>query len=668
MTIGLKQLFHRHYRILAIAGVVILVQVVELLLLERKYDIFTGGFLQPYSYTSFTDRFLFLAASTWMDLFMFGSLGLVWFRLLDRSALRPLLSAYNFVFVSVSIMVLWLALKFKVLSYFNDTLNFLIIRNLGGGSLLEALRYVAQESTIIIIVMVLMMAAYFILRQPFARVESLTDPGVRHQPGTRVWLYLLVGLLLTTMLISLVNADPKLRYGLRKKTSFTLVSYALDAVSDWDRDGYGLFHYPTDAAFLDARIYPGALDVPDNGIDEDGYGGDFIMAGDMQDPLQGMMPKKKQHILLFILESTRWDLVDKHLNGQPVTPNIMSMLSDGTAIPYAYSHTGYTSTSLKATLNRTLSRSSNRLRTVDFLRQSGYELSFLSGQDESFGDIASSVGMDEEGVYLFDARNALEDRVYASMESASLKLSEARIVKQFQERTSELDWKRPQFIYVNLQSAHFPYTYPDMPALVNDVPIPRSEINFENRTWLEATYWNAIANADKAIGEMLGVLRKYGVYEDTLVVIMGDHGESLFDNNFLGHGHALDESQTHIPLIINRPGIDVGQAVGQVDIAQLFIELATGHFNPNEWVDREKGVFQLVGNMVRPQLIGTVRYGEVRTVLDLRMRNVFFSDLGKWVDFDEALQEPGLESRTREVLQLWEELRWQDYRAKHGLQ
>jgi len=38
MTIGLKQLFHRHYRILAIAGVVILVQVVELLLLERKYD------------------------------------------------------------------------------------------------------------------------------------------------------------------------------------------------------------------------------------------------------------------------------------------------------------------------------------------------------------------------------------------------------------------------------------------------------------------------------------------------------------------------------------------------------------------------------------------------------------------------------------------------------
>ena len=79
-------------------------------------------------------------------------------------------------------------------------------------------------------------------------------------------------------------------------------------------------------------------------------------------------------------------------------------------------------------------------------------------------------------------------------------------------------------------------------------------------------------------------------------------------------------------------------------------------------------MFQLVGNMVRPQLIGTVRYGEVRTVLDLRMRNVFFSDLGKWVDFDEALQEPGLESRTREVLQLWEELRWQDYRAKHGLQ
>lgn len=664
----LKLLFHSHYRILVIAGVVVFVQVIELSLLERKYDIFTGGFLQPYSYTIFSGRLRYLTVSTWMDLFMFGSLGLAWFHLSDRMRLRPLLSAYNYFFVSVSVMIVWLVTKFKVLSYFNDTLNFIIIRNLGGGSMLDALLYVAQESTVIGILLILITAVYFILRQPLARVAPHSDHGVRHQSGAGVWLYLFIGLLFTAMLISLVNADPELRYGMSKKTSFALITLVFDPVTDWDGDGYGLFQYPTDTAFLDARIYPGALDVPGNGIDEDGYGGDFIVQENLQDPLLGMIPKETQHILLLMLESARWDLVGKQLNGRPVTPNIMNILTDGTAIPYAYSHTGYTSTSLKATLNRTLSRRNNRLKTVSYLRQAGYELSFLSGQDESFGGIASSVGMDEEGVYLFDARNALEDRVYASMESASLKLSEARIVRQFQKRASELDWKRPQFIYVNLQSAHFPYTYPNMPALVNDRPIPRSEISPENRAWLEATYWNAIANADMAIGDMLGVLRKYSVYEDTLVVIMGDHGESLFDNDFLGHGHALDESQTHIPLIINRPGIDVVQAVGQVDIAQLFIELATGQFNPNEWTDREKSVFQMVGSMNRPQLIGTVRYGDVRTVLDLRMRNVFFSDLGKWVDFDEAMQDPRLEPRTRELLQQWEELRWQDYRAKRDME
>ncbi len=35
---------------LAILAVIVVVQLAELMLLQRKYDIFTGGFLQPYSY------------------------------------------------------------------------------------------------------------------------------------------------------------------------------------------------------------------------------------------------------------------------------------------------------------------------------------------------------------------------------------------------------------------------------------------------------------------------------------------------------------------------------------------------------------------------------------------------------------------------------------------
>jgi hypothetical protein len=40
---------------------------------------------------------------------------------------------------------IWLALKFKVLSYFSDTVNLQIIKNLGGGSLKQALLYISNE-------------------------------------------------------------------------------------------------------------------------------------------------------------------------------------------------------------------------------------------------------------------------------------------------------------------------------------------------------------------------------------------------------------------------------------------------------------------------------------------------------------------------------------------
>jgi hypothetical protein len=660
----IRSFYTNNIRILAVIAIVMIVQILELLLLERKYDLFTGGFLQPYSYISFDERFWYLAISTWIDLFFFGVIGYVWFRLSDRAGIRYLVSVYNYFFISTSLMAVWLAIKYKVLSYFNDTLNFVIIRNLGGGSLSEALVYVAQEGALIAILLLAAFVSYLLGLRFVKQAASHAMESSQVTRGKGGWLYVLAAFLGTTVLVYYINTEESLRYGMHKKTSFYLLGTILDPLSDLDRDGYGQMSHPIDPAPLDGHIYPGALDVPGNGVDEDGIGGDFILPGDDRDPLELLLPRPGQHILLVVLESARGDLVGKRLHGEPIAPNMMDIADAGTAIPYAYTHTGYTTSSIKAIFNRTLSDRNDRVTTTDFLKRSGYGLSFLSGQDESFGSVASSVGMDADDVYLFDARSAIEDRVFPSTEPGSLRLSEERMVQEFISRSDSLDWSDPQFIYVNLQAAHFPYNHPTMPALVNNNPIPRNEISAENREWLDATYWNAIANADWAIGEMVKQLRTLGVYEDTLVLILGDHGESLFDDNYLGHGHALNKTQSHIPLIINRPGLDVPQAVGQLDVAELMISLGTGQFSPGNWQDREQGVFQVVGSLRRPQLVGTVRSGEIRTTLDLRTRKIFFSNPGGWVNVDVALKDPDLKLRAAELLQQWEILRWRNHIAK----
>ena len=198
--------------------------------------------------------------------------------------------------------------------------------------------------------------------------------------------------------------------------------------------------------------------------------------------------------------------------------------------------------------------------------------------------------MKNKGVSYFDARTALDDRVFPSTEQGSLRLSEERVVKQFQLQINQTDFTKPQFFYLNFQAAHFPYSHPKMAKRIFDNLIPRPDIDEENKNWVAATYWNAIANADQAVGKVIASLKEHNQLDKTTIVILGDHGESLFDDGFLGHGHAINDTQTKIPLIINDPDITVNEPIGQVDVAELTIRSALGI--KNKWTNKDKTIFE----------------------------------------------------------------------------
>ena len=48
--------------------------------------------------------------------------------------------------------------------------------------------------------------------------------------------------------------------------------------------------------------------------------------------------------------------------------------------------------------------------------------------------------------------------------------------------------------------------------------------------------------------------------------MLADHGESLFDEGFLGHGYALNDAQTRIPLIVSGLPLRLVEPFGQVDL------------------------------------------------------------------------------------------------------
>ena len=658
----LENLAARYRRLLVVLIVVIIIQIFEAMLLHYKYDLFTGGFLQPFSYKTLPERLTFILVSLWFDLAFFGLLASLWFFVADKLNKFGLTIYYSFTVIVVFLTGTWLFFKFKVLSYFSDTVNLQIITNLGGGSLREALLYVSNEILLFIAILGIITAGFIFfinfLKQRTI-IQRFTTSTIEHKTYREL---LIAALMLTPVMSYVVSNNDFLRYGLEKKTTYRLISMSLDKLSDMDFDGFGSFSYPKDQAVFNAAIYPGALDIPGNGVDEDGFLGDAVVSAVANDTLAGIRPRQGKHIVLIVLESARADMLDQKINGHYVTPVMREIAKNGVSIKNAYSHTGYTTTSIKAIFNRGLVKNNDNITLMQFLQAAGYQVSIISGQDEAFGDVATETGMKTGGVSYFDARTALDDRVFPSTEHGSLRLSEERVIEQFQKRIKQVDFAQPQFFYLNIQAGHFPYSHPKMAKRIADNLIPRADINEENKDWVAETYWNAIANADWAVGKVIESLKERNQLDHTTLVILGDHGESLFDDGFLGHGHALNDTQTRIPLIVNDPTIIADEPIGQVDVAEMAIRSALGL--ANQWTNKDKTVFQLVGSLAQPTLIAHVKQDGVRTLFDFRSEAFFFSELKAWKSYQEALADPVYQDRVTRLIREWEALRWREHNAE----
>jgi len=104
--------------------------------------------------------------------------------------------------------------------------------------------------------------------------------------------------------------------------------------------------------------------------------------------------------------------------------------------------------------------------------------------------------------------------------------------------------------------------------------------------------------------------------------------------------------------------------MGQVDVAELVVRSALGL--PNQWKNKDKVVFQLVGSLSQPTLIAHVKQDGVRTLFDFRSESVFFSDLNRWQPYGEAIADVAHKDRVINLLREWEALRWQEYQNTKG--
>jgi hypothetical protein len=525
---------------------------------------------------------------------------------------------------------LWTAtlVSYRVAAYLGDALNVPVLFELTGRNASEfvAVAYAHLAGPLVILGVAGAASGYLLWTLRGRSRASAPRP----RPASFLAAPLLLFLVGTGLTGVLRNESRVLDNGLRRKASAQAMGWLASPFTDLDRDGYGLFTYPRDPAALDATIYPYALEVPGNGIDENGVGGDLPPGHEYVEARRDVRQWRSTPDLVFIvLESFRADMIGATHRGAAVTPVMNSLAAAGVAVPHVYSHNGYTSQSRHHIFSGSVAGIREGTLIDDF-KNHGYEVAYFSGQDESFGGPRFDVGFGRADV-AYDAR-VEPDRRYSTFTTAgSLAVPYPVVLDRIRGFLSARTSRQPLFLYVNFHDTHFPYHHSGITPILAGPVVPQKAIAPARAQDVRAMYANTAANVDRAVGTVLDMVRQAGLAAPAIIVT-ADHGESLFDDGVLGHGVGMTDAQTSVPLIaVNLPATfpsRMGQSGIRDAIGDALTQAAADRRPALEDVP-DAAVFQYIGNLDGPGQIALTRAAG-RTVFDFRTGLVMSEGAATW--------------------------------------
>jgi arylsulfatase A-like enzyme len=84
----------------------------------------------------------------------------------------------------------------------------------------------------------------------------------------------------------------------------------------------------------------------------------------------------------------------------------------------------------------------------------------------------------------------------------------------------------------------------------------RSKATAEDRKFLADSYDEEVAYTDAQVGRLLDYLERRKLWDSTMVIVVGDHGEELLERNYSGHSTTLYREQVDVPLVLAAPGVE----------------------------------------------------------------------------------------------------------------
>jgi len=127
--------------------------------------------------------------------------------------------------------------------------------------------------------------------------------------------------------------------------------------------------------------------------------------------------------------------------------------------------------------------------------------------------------------------------------------------------------------------------------LLEDINWHKRKVSPEALQWLVDKYDASIRYNDQVIGDLLAGVDSLGLADDTIVVVLSDHGEEFMEHGAIGHGGIhMNEEIIRTVGIIHEPGGPAGsrvkQPLSQVDVFPTLLEMAGAKDIPAHWQGR----------------------------------------------------------------------------------
>ncbi len=275
------------------------------------------------------------------------------------------------------------------------------------------------------------------------------------------------------------------------------------------------------------------------------------------------------NVLFFTLDTTRADHIGCYGYPHIKTPNIDGLAADGILFQNATSQCPLTLPSHSSMFtgsypffhgvrdNGGFYLGEDQVTLAEVLRQAGWATSAFIGAFV----LDSRWGINQGFDYYYDNFDFAK---YKKISLDSVQREGGEVIQAFFEWYEKSSPSR-FFSWIHLYDPHSPYEPPEP-----------YKTHYEQQEY--GLYDGEIAYADYLIGRVLDSLKDKGVLEKTIVVVVGDHGESLGEHQESSHGFFIYDATVSVPMIIRIPsaelrGKTIAAQVENVDLMPTLCEV-----------------------------------------------------------------------------------------------